>query len=441
MRFVKLVAGSVCVAALAACTPEAGDRDPGAAVVSPTPHEGGTVHVGIVGEPATLDPYGPAASDHSYALVRPVFPMPFRLLPDGSVEPDLAERVVVEGRTARLFLRRARWSDGSRITARDVVISIRRATPPSGLARIRSARVVSDRVVRVRGDVDDWEEALASGAYVLPGGRLRGGTLSGGPFRFAHYQPGRRLVFEPNKRWPGTPPLLDRVVVDFVQSTELLIRLLEEGRLDAAVVPSTVNLDERLDELELHYGRALGWESVALEFDDPVAADEWIATASGIDRERLLSSFVRDEGRLSNTLSPGPLGTEGFWSHVAIDAGAPPPEITIGAPEGDELLTLMQRAIQLDLERSGVTAELVTAPWATYYGVWPEDGPADAYLVRRAGAPGAATPPDAVGSSALPLAHVETFVAWNDTVHGAVVHPALDGPLWNAEEWWKDPSI
>lgn len=441
MPSVKLVAVALCVAALAACTSGGDSGGPGGAVASPTPQEGGTVHVGIVGEPATLDPYAPAASDHSYALVRPVFPMPFRLLPDGTVEPDLAERVVAEGRGAQLFLRRARWSDGSRITARDVVISIRRATPPSGLALIRSARVVSDRVVALRGDVDRWEETLASGAYVLPGGRLRGGTLSSGPFRFARYVPGRRLVFEPNERWAGARPLLDRVVVDFVQSTELLIRLLDEGRVDAAVIPSTVNLDERLEELDLRYGRALGWESVGLDFDASVSAEEWIATAFEIDREGLLSSFVRDEGRASNTLSPGPLGTEGFWSHVATDPGPLPDEVTIGAPEGDELLTLMQRAIQLDLERSDVTAELVTAPWATYYGVWPEKGPADAYLVRRAGAPGAANPPDAVTSSALPLAHVETFLAWSDVLHGPAVHPALDGALWNAEQWWKDPSI
>lgn len=437
----KLAAVGSCVIALAACTPDGGVADRQQATPTPTPHAGGTVHLGIVGEPATLDPYGRAASDHTYALVRPVFPMPFRLLPDGSIEPDLAERVEPQGASARLFLRVARWSDGSRITARDVVASVRRARPPSGFARVSSARAVSRSVVHLRGRVDNWEETLASGAYVLPGGSLRRGAVSGGPFRFAGYRPGRRLVFETNEEWSGTRPLLDRVVVDFVQSTELLIRLLGDGRLDAAVIPSSVNLDERLDELGLAYDRALGWESIALSFDDSVARDGWIATAFEINRERLVESFVRDEGRLSNSLAPGPLGAEGFWSHVAVDPGPPLGEITIGAPEGDELLGLIQRAVQLDLEDAGVAAEIVTAPWATFYGTWLRDGPADAYLVRRAGAPGAATPADAVRSSALPIAHVETFLAWSDAVHGPAANPSLDGALWNAAEWWKDPSL
>lgn len=444
MPLSRLLATLLAVVVLAACTPGAEEPGTEGPTAAPTPQSGGVAHLGIVGEPATLDPYRPSASDHSFALVRPVFPMLYRLQPDGSVEPDLATGLTVRGGIARLRLRRTRWSDATPITARDVVASIRRAQPPSGFARLRSARAVSTRRIHLRGVTggpEKWQEVLASGAYVLPGGRLRRGGISGGPYRFARYTPGRRLVYERNSAWDRTRPLLDRIVVDFVQSTDLLVRLLAEGKLDAAAIPSTVNLTERLDGLGLDHASALGWETVMLDFDDSLPGTAWIATAFEIDRERLLESFVRDEGRLSNTLAPGPKGTEGFWSHVASDPGPPPAAVTIAAPEGDELLGLMQRAIQLDLEAAGIAVEIMTAPSATYYSRWLGGGPADAYVVRRSGAPGAHVAGDEIDSSALPLAHVETFLAWTDGLHGLAANPSLDGALWNAAQWWKDPSI
>jgi ABC-type transport system substrate-binding protein len=396
----------------------------------------------MVGEPATLDPYARDASDLTFALVRPVFRMPYRLLPDGEVETDLAETLEVSGGSARLTLVPAEWSNGERIDARDVVASIRRARLPSGFAAVTSARAVSRRVVELRGDVTDWEETLASGAYVLPDGHLRRGALAAGPFRFTRYNPGRSLEYEPNEGWSGTMPGLDRVTVSFVQSTDLLVQLLVAGRVDAAAVPSSVNLDERLTELGLDHDTMLGWESIALAFEsEDVTQDEWIATAYEIDRDLLLESFIRDDGRLSNTLAPGPQGTEGFWSHVAAEVGPPLPELAIAAPEGDELLSLIQRALQLELERAGSTVEVITAPWATYYGRWRDGSPADAALIRVAGAPGATGPANSTDAFILPLAHVETTVAWRDGIDGLSVNPTLDGVLWNLVEWWRDPSI
>lgn len=426
---------------LGACTPSSdGPESPDPV---PTPPSGGVVDLGVVGEPATLDPYGREASDLTYALVRPVFPMPFRLLPDGDVEPDLAANLDEVPGGALLELRDARWSNGRPITAHDVVASIERATPPSGFADIRSATVQSRRVVMLRGNVDRWPETLASGAYVLPRGHLVRGRLSGGPFRFARYDQGRRLVYERNDEWAGTPSFLDGISVSFVQSTELLIRLLDEGKLDAAAPPSSVNLDERLDELGLAHQEKRGWEALSLSFDPrDVTRNQWIATVREIDVQALLATFIRDDGRYSNTLYPGPRGSDGFWAHVARPNYGPPlSQLTLAAPEGDELLASLQRAIQLDLERDGITVEVVTAPWSTHYGRWRDESPASAALLRTAGSPGRSGPPDDSSSFTFPLAHVDTIVTWREEVHGMAVNPSLDGALWNAAEWWKGPPI
>ena len=376
----------------------------------------------MVGEPATLDPYAPHASDLTFALVRPVFPMPFRLRPDGTTEPDLAASLDVRGDRALLTLRKTSWSDGRAITARDVVASIERAAPPSGFAAI-DAHPLRRRVVELRGEIEDWEVRLARGAYVLPRGKLAAGRISGGPFRFRRYDQGRRITYTPNDKWDGDAPLLDEIAVNFVQGTQLLVRLLEEGRLDAAAPPMSVNLDERLDEVGLSHAEAIGTEVIAIEAaPGRLNDDELRALGAEIDIANLVRSFVRDDGsRVGDERGPqGPL----------------PAEISIAAPEGDELLGLMQRAVQLDLERSGVTSQLISGPLSTHYGAWRDDPPADLSLVRLT-----AGLPILMPARTLEIARIETIVAWRAGIHGIVVNPTLDGPMWNAWEWWKDPSI
>lgn len=375
----------------------------------------------MLGEPATLDPYGPGASDLTYALVLPVFPMPYRMLPDGSIEPELAASLDVRGRTARLTLERRKWSNGKPITARDVVASIERATPPSGFAAIDAARVLGPRVVEMKADLTDWAKALARGAFVLPHGRLIGGNVSGSSFRFADYDRGRSLTYEPNDD-AIDPPLVDELKVSFVQSTDLLVRLLDEGKLDAAAVPMSVNLDDRLDELGISYEDPIGSERLVLSFNpDRVPSASARAVVGKIDALNLVESFVRDDGDL---LAP-PDGTGG---------GVAPQQLSLAAPEGDELLTLIQRALQIDLHRSGIEVELITAPVSAIYGSWSLDAPADVLLVR-------ALARVETGGLWWPLASVATTVAWRAGIHGIAANPSLEGPLWNASLWWKEPSI
>lgn len=350
--------------------------------------------------------------------------MPYRRLPDGSVEPDLASGLEISGDRAELTLRSTMWSDGSPITARDVVASIERADAPSGFARIRSARVRGPRTIQLRGDVDDWEQTLATGAYVMPRGRLAAGRVSGGPFRFERYVQGRSLTFDVNDRWDGSRPYLDGLKMSFVQGTHLLVRLLEDGRLDAIVPPMSVNLDDRLAEAGIAYDEALGDETIALEAGaEDVTEQEWVAVGSTIDLRRLVTSFVRDDGAAIET------------TRSSASTEPLPAEVSIAAPEGDELLILLQRAIQLDLQRSGVAAPVITGPLSTHYGAWRRDGPADIALVRTMDP----VPPS--GRRSLPIARVESIVAWRDGINGIVVNPTLDGALWNALEWWIDPSI
>ena len=441
----RQLAAVVCLGALlAACTGSSddpvADRSSSPAVPSPAFSSpigpSGTIKFGVLGEPATLDPYSPMASDLTYALARPVYPSLFRLLPDGTSEPYLAEGIESMPGGVRVSIRPAQWSDGSLITSEDVVASARRARLPSGFALADSVSAAGSTAVEFRGPGVDWKQALAAGAFVLPRGRV--GPKAGGPFRVRSRTPGLEVVLAPNRRWVGGSVGLERVRVQFIQNLSTMTYLLRKGRLDAAALPSAVNLGFRLEEAGLQYDSALGWESVAFDFsagDLSMAGRR--ALAAIVRRDALQAGFVRDDGRVSDTLapSPGAGGADGPWTKPSMSpARLRDRTIGLGAPVGDELLNSMQHVIQLQLGGHDVRADLLDVDVRTFYGSWARRGPADGYLVRSFGAPGLPEP-RADGLAAMPLFHVATYLAWSEGVRGPAVNPSIEGPLWNLESW------
>lgn len=278
---------------------------------------------------------------------------------------------------------------------------------------------------------------------VAAAGRPSGYRLDEGPFQLVDYERGLKLVLEPTAT---STAYLDRVTVLFVESLEIALALLDDGDLDAALLPSSVNLDERLEEMGLEHAEERGHEAVHMRFNrDLLSRPEFIAIAHRIDTGALLEGFVRDDGRSLNRLFPAPGLWDGGWAHVAVPGGTPPDVFKLAAPAGDELLVLMQRAIQLQLAERGIEVEVITVPASTLYGRWIHRGPAEAVLARSVGAPGVDDPRRFEMSFSrafvMPIAHVETLVAWRAGVHGLDVEPTLLGPLWNAEDWWKDPGL
>lgn len=402
-----------------------GDASPAA---SPAAVRGGTIDFGILGEPATLDPYARDASDLTYALVRPVYPSLFRLGPDGAPYPDLADSIERRGGGVVVTLKDAHWSNGREIDARDVEASAERARPPSGFASVRARRVGARSVV-FSGDVDDWELTLARLSFVLPRGRARQ-RISGGPLRIVKRVPGLKIVYRRNPGWGRVDP--QRVRVFHFHDSGSMREMVTSGDIDAAAIPSTVNLADRIDDaVDLH--RAVGWESVWLDLaNSGLSGDARRAVAARIDREALAEGFVRDDGRVSNNLQPqpGPTGAEGSFRAPAGSGDVP--DFALAVPQGDELLTLVQRAVQLQLAPVS-RVDLVALDVRRFYGR-PGRLPA-ARLVRSAGAPGrSATGGASTGFGPVPLFHVATFVL-SKGLEGIVVNPTFDGPLWNVERW------
>jgi hypothetical protein len=423
---------------LAACTPteRAGVRNGRGA--PERPRRGGSVVFGVVGAPATLDPYAPQASDLTYALVRPLYPSLYRFLPDGSTEPYLAEEIVSSGRRAVLTLKPLRWSDGRRVTARDVVLSARRARRPSGFAAFDRVRAVAARRVELIGRVRHVERALATAAFVLPRGAA--GKRWGGPLAMRSHRPGLEVVYEANPRWSGARPYLQRVTVRFVQSEAQLLLLLERGQLDAAAPLSATNLAETIPEPIAMRG-ALGWETVVLDFEgSELARPERAAIAGALDRAAIEGVFVRSAGRLANTTAPGPGsgGAEGPWPGALARRRPPAGTVDLSGPAGDALLELVRRAAYTQLSQRGMDVDAVSVDPTTFYSRWDVGAETDVAIRRRSAAPPWRRVREGVRSlDSFPLLQVKTFVAWRPPVRGLAPNPTVEGPLWNVERWWR----
>lgn len=429
LRPTRLVAAALGLVFVAACTsssdPDATNAGPSPSISPQTGRAGGTIDLGVLGEPATLDPYHRAASDLTFMLVRPVYPSLFRLRPDGTTYPDLASSIEARGDGVVVALREARWSNGRRIDARDVVASVNRARLPSGFASV-SARAAGSFAVRFSGRVDDWERTLARVAFVLPRGKVKG-AVSGGPLRITKRVRGLKIVYRRNRGWGRVE--IDRLRIWHFHDVGSMRDMVSEGDIDAAVVPSTVNLGARIEGgVALH--RRVGWESIWLDLSHSgLSPDAGRALAGSIDRAALEEGFVRGDGRVSNTLVPQP-GRSGADGPYRSPPPGDVPDFALAVPQGDELLSFLQRAIRVQLAPD-TRIDLLSIELSRFYGR-PGSVPA-ARLVRSAGAPGHESE-GASRPAAVPLFHIATFVLAND-VEGIAVNPTFEGPLWNVEGW------
>ena len=204
-------------------TREAAEPEPEA-----RPAAGGSLHVPMAGVVTSLDPAATETLEQS-DLVPLVFETLTRDAGGAAVVPWLAAEFLPEegGRRYRFRLRDgARFSDGRRLTARDVRYSFERLLRSGGDSRflfapIRGARALlagetSDlagfRIHSASELTIDLEEPVAffpalmsyPSVAIVPEGAdpsVAGTWVGTGPFRVASFEPGRRLVLEPNRSY------------------------------------------------------------------------------------------------------------------------------------------------------------------------------------------------------------------------------------------------
>jgi peptide/nickel transport system substrate-binding protein/oligopeptide transport system substrate-binding protein len=324
---------------------------------------------------------------------------------EGRVVPALASawEVSADGRTYRFTIdESARDSDGSQLSATDVVASFHRLLDPTTasprawvLERIEGAEEFRQgRADSIAGLAIDPQGAVSIrlavpsasflGLLAMPNAAVLSTaaedptTVSTGPWVLVEHVRDSHLLLRANPHWHGKTPGFREVHVRFLPEEFTRVAEFEVGNLDVLEVPPSASTRFRESDLgeRLHREVALVTEYVGLNNDDAVLGDVRVRRAlnHAIDVDLILKQVlggrgVRSAGAVPPSL-PGGGGGEPF-THDPKLARRLLDEA--GVPE-DWTLTLWQRpsplasqvleAIQADLTRLGVDAEIRLRDWS-----------------------------------------------------------------------------
>ncbi|HZI95469.1 MAG TPA: ABC transporter substrate-binding protein, partial [Patescibacteria group bacterium] len=232
---------------------------------------------------------------------------------------------------------RARWSDQTPVTARDVIFSHKAASSPEvgWVGRdvkefIASVSAVDDHTVvykftrrypyqlmdAVEGNIlpqsrytavpfSDWAKTPFTDAPVVSG-----------PYRLASYRQNETIELERNDRYAGEPPAIARAVFRVIPDENTLLAELESGRIDLMenVPPNQVARLAANPALKLTTLHDLSWTYICWNTRSPLfsSADVRRALTMAIDRQAIVEGLLYHLGSVgaSPVLSL-------FWEHDA----------------------------------------------------------------------------------------------------------------------------
>jgi len=216
-----------------------------------TPAYGDSLVEGIIGEPTTLIPI--LASDSaSHSVAGLIYNGLVKYDKNLNLTGDLAQSwdISADGLVITFQLRRGvKWHDGHEFTSQDILytyrtmINPRTPTPYSeDFMQVRSATAPDRYTFRVIYS-KPFAPSLASwGINIMPAHLLEGKDITKsdlarnpvgtGPFRFAEWVPGQRVVLTANHDYFEGRPYIDRCIYRIIPDTSTMYMELKSGGLD-----------------------------------------------------------------------------------------------------------------------------------------------------------------------------------------------------------------
>jgi len=227
---------------------------------------------------------------------------------------------------------RAKFSDGTPVTADDVVFTYETIVNPkidcqslaSYFEHCRGCEKIDDRTVRFTWKKPYFLSLEFSAIDVLPKhiyqfkdpkefNDINDKLVGTGPFTFKEWKTGQHIILERNENYWGNPPSFDRVVYRFILEEQASVQALLAGELDfLAVTPEWwMKLKERPDATD-HFNffrystpqngySYIGWNNARPPFND---ARVRLAMTHLVWREQILKHMMYDVG----SVATGP-----FW--------------------------------------------------------------------------------------------------------------------------------
>jgi len=225
--------------------------------------------------------------------------------------------ISADGLTVRYALRRdARWTDGVPVTARDVIWSWRAIENANndvvsrhGYDDVQSIDAPNPYtiVVRLKRPFSPFVNtffAESDQPYgILPAHVLAkypdinhvpfdaAPSVSDGPFRFAQWRRGDRIVLDANPSFFEGRPGLRRVVIEFVANEDTAVNLLATHAIDYIQQPSIQTFPRlrALPDARIVWVNVNGFEGVEMNSSHPALADVRVRTAiaAALDKEAM----------------------------------------------------------------------------------------------------------------------------------------------------------
>lgn len=287
--------------------------------------------VGLEEFPGSLEPpYGLDAN--SQRIQHLCFASLLSLNPDGSFSNELAESVVMQDKTTFVFTLKdgLAFSDGSALTASDIVSAYQEILSPSSASFLKGAYAIMQSVEATdrRRVVFKLKEPFAPFFMLatlgiskkLPEG---GPRLASGPYEIKEVVENQRIVLKENPRWFGKHPSLERVVFKLVPDESERVLELKKGSIDIiqnGFTPDLLPFFQEDTGLAVSQTPGSSFAYIALNLHNPYLSDIRVRQALNlaIDREKLAKSLYKGMVVPSDSLLPN-----GHWArHPKI--GAPP---------------------------------------------------------------------------------------------------------------------
>jgi peptide/nickel transport system substrate-binding protein len=374
-------ASLVAVAAMSATSAQADD-----------PVKGGTLVVARPADIFTLDPYN-TQDDPSIFTELTVYDRLVRLSADGKgIDPELAEKweVAKDGMSADFTLRSGvKFSDGTPLTAEDVVFSMTRAIDQKSswgflFSPVKSVEKVDDHTVRFTMSdpfapllpaLSTFAASIYSKANFEKYGDQAGNhPLGTAAFMLDHWTQGQEVVLVKNPNyWQEGKPYLDKVVFKVVGDDTARVLQLNSGDVDIITNVSANQVDQiqaaghQIYSLPGTVGGSITLNEKVKPFDEvPVRC----AIAHAVDREAIAKVVFFGRAKASKSLLPSstffydpdtnPISYDLDKAKQLLTSSSKPSgfEFQANVPSGDSSTGTIAQILADSLSKIGITMKI-----------------------------------------------------------------------------------
>ncbi len=330
---------------------------------------------------------------------------------------DLAEKwdISDDNLRIRFYLRKnVKWQDGTPFTAKDVEFTYRLIIDPktptayaTDFLRVKEFRVLDPYTVDITYEkpyapaLGSWGQAMHP-AHLLEGkdvnqSPLRRNPIGTGPYKFAEWKTGERIVVDSYHDYFEGRPYIDRVMTRVIPDPATMFLELKAGRLDwMGLSPLQYKRQTDTPWFKENFVRykylAFGYTYLGYNLKDWKFQDKKVrqALTTAIDRDSIVQGVLLGLGQPAYT----PYKPDTFWynpnvrkfpydpqkaKEMLAEAGwkdtdgdgilhkdGKPFEFTIITNQGNELRKNAATIIQRDLKRVGIRVKIRVLEWAAF---------------------------------------------------------------------------